>query len=93
VDFRAAKPSQDEQRSEELLEAKRENVKLRSELRRVEEERDILEKAAVHSIGECNIIRSIPTQGDVAIGSDGTTRTFRVTEGGSMATMEERPVA
>lgn len=46
--IRAAKPSQDEQRSEELLEAKRENVKLRSELRRVEEERDILKKAAAY---------------------------------------------
>ena len=52
--IRAAKPSQDEQRSEELLEAKRENVKLRSELRRVEEERDILKKAALGSISQRN---------------------------------------
>ena len=45
---RAVKPGKDEERSDGLLEAKRENLKLRSELRRVEEERDILKKAAAY---------------------------------------------
>jgi transposase len=35
-------------KDEELIEAKRENLKLRAELRRVEEERDILKKAAAY---------------------------------------------
>ena len=42
------KPSKAEQQSEELLEAKRENLKLRAELRRTQEERDILKKAAAY---------------------------------------------
>ncbi len=45
---REAKPSKGEQRSEELLESKKEVQKLRAELRRVEEERDILKKAAAY---------------------------------------------
>ena len=45
---RAVRPSKDEERSGELLEAKKEVLKLRSELRRVEEERDILKKAAAY---------------------------------------------
>ena len=42
----AAKPGQSEQHANELLEAKSEILKLRSQLRRTEEERDILKKAA-----------------------------------------------
>ena len=42
------KPSKAEQQSEDLLEAKRENLKLRAELRRTQEERDILKKAAAY---------------------------------------------
>lgn len=45
---KAVKPGPDEQRDEELLKAKREILKLRAELRRVEEERDILKKAAAY---------------------------------------------
>ncbi len=45
---KAIRPSKDEQRSDELLEVKKENLKLRAELRRVEEERDILKKAAAY---------------------------------------------
>ena len=45
---KAVRPSKDEQRSDELLEVKKENLKLRAELRRVEEERDILKKAAAY---------------------------------------------
>ena len=51
---RAVRPSKDEERSGELLEAKKEVLKLRSELRRVEEERDILKKAALGSTSQRN---------------------------------------
>jgi len=42
------KPSKAEEQSEALLEAKRENLKLRADLRRTQEERDILKKAAAY---------------------------------------------
>jgi transposase len=42
----AVKPDQSEVNQQELLEAKREILKLKSQLRRTEEERDILKKAA-----------------------------------------------
>lgn len=43
---RVVKPDQSEQQASELTEAKREVLKLRAQLRRAEEERDILKKAA-----------------------------------------------
>ena len=42
------KPDKTEQRVQELVEAKSEILKLRAELRRTEEERDILKKAAAY---------------------------------------------
>lgn len=45
---KAVRPSKDEQRADELLEVKKENLRLRAELRAVEEERDILKKAAAY---------------------------------------------
>ena len=42
------RPSKEDERAEELLEVKRENLTLRSELRRAQEERDILKKAAAY---------------------------------------------
>ena len=45
---RSVKPTKNEQQTDELLEAKRENLKLRAELRRTQEERDILKKAAAY---------------------------------------------
>jgi transposase len=45
---RDVRPSKDEERSGELLASKKEVLKLRAELRRVEEERDILKKAAAY---------------------------------------------
>ena len=42
----AVSPDKSKQLSEELLDAKREILKLRSQLKRTEEERDILKKAA-----------------------------------------------
>ena len=43
---KAAKPDNSEQNDKELLEAKSEILRLRAQLRRTEEERDILKKAA-----------------------------------------------
>lgn len=40
------KPNGDEEQAEELAQAKREILKLRGDMRRLEEERDILKKAA-----------------------------------------------
>jgi len=45
---KAASPSKDERRSDELLDAKKEILRLRAELRRTQEERDILKKAAAY---------------------------------------------
>lgn len=45
---KAVRPSKNEERSDELLDAKKEILKLRAELRRLEEERDILKKAAAY---------------------------------------------
>ena len=45
---KAARPSKLEQRNDELLEAKSEILKLRADLRRTQEERDILKKAAAY---------------------------------------------
>ncbi len=45
---KAVRPGKEEKRSGELLETKRENLSLRAELRRTQEERDILKKAAAY---------------------------------------------
>jgi transposase len=45
---RAMRPNKEEERSEDLIETKKEVLRLRAELRRVEEERDILKKAAAY---------------------------------------------
>jgi transposase len=45
---KSASPNKVKQRSEELLDAKKEILKLRAELRRTQEERDILRKAAAY---------------------------------------------
>ncbi len=45
---KAVKPDKNEKQADELLESKRENMRLRAELRRVQEERDILRKAAAY---------------------------------------------
>ncbi|HBD5716941.1 TPA: IS3 family transposase, partial [Escherichia coli] len=44
--LRAIKPDNSEQHARDLLEAKTEILKLRAQLKRTEEERDILKKAA-----------------------------------------------
>ena len=45
---KAAKPDKSEQHANELAEAKGEILKLKAQLRRTEEERDILKKAAAY---------------------------------------------
>ncbi len=50
---KSVRPEKDEVRSDELLDAKKQILKLRAELRRVEEERDILKKAAAYFAREC----------------------------------------
>ena len=60
---------------------------------RVSHSDSLAKKAVVYSIGQCNILPTNLIIGDVAHGSDGTTRIVRVTEVGDMASMEERPVA
>jgi transposase len=45
---KAIRPDRSEQRDQELVEAKSEVLKLRAELRRTQEERDILKKAAAY---------------------------------------------
>ena len=67
---------------------RRELAELRKRVKTLEMEREILKKATVDSIGECNIIRFTRIKGDVASGSNGTTGSFRITKGGSVATVE-----
>ncbi len=49
---RAVRPSKEGERSDELFDSKKEVLNLRAELRRVEEERDVLKKAAAYFAGE-----------------------------------------
>ncbi len=51
------------------LDEQAEIAKLKSELRRVTEERDILKKAAVNSTGQCNTQYSMKDYGGVSNGS------------------------
>ena len=51
---KAVRPTTNEQRSDELLDAKKEILKLRAELRRTQEERDIPKKAALGSTSQRN---------------------------------------
>lgn len=46
--IKAVKPSKTDQQASELVEAKSEILRLRAQLRRTEEERDILKKAAAY---------------------------------------------
>jgi len=46
--LKGVRPAPEKRREEELIESKREILKLRAELRRAQEERDILKKAAAY---------------------------------------------
>ena len=52
--IKAVKPGKNEQQTQELNEAKSEILKLRAQLRRAEEERDLLKKAALAVAGCCD---------------------------------------
>jgi transposase len=52
--LKGVRPRPEQRRDEELLESKREILKLRAALRRTQEERDILKKAAARSMGHRN---------------------------------------
>jgi transposase len=66
---RRSEESDDSISEDERIELRR----LRKENRELRMETEILAKARIDSIGECNIIKLLPTEGDVANGSDGTT--------------------
>jgi transposase len=70
----------------ELKRLRKENSELRME-------KEILRKATVDSIGECNIINLLPTEGDVANGSDRTAGAFCFSEGRHVEAMETGRVA
>ena len=53
----AVKPDKTDQQASELIAAKSEILRLRAQLHRSEEERDILKKAALDSTGQCNMIQ------------------------------------
>ncbi|EEW1771503.1 transposase [Escherichia coli] len=61
--LRAIKPDNSEQHARDLLEAKSEILKLRAQLKRTEEKRDILKKAARHFAREpdCSTALSMST--------------------------------
>jgi transposase len=66
--------------------------RLKHELKKVTEERDILKKATVGSTGRCNTIYpNLDLEGG-EYGSNGETRAFRIPESGTVATMEIRSV-
>ena len=55
----AVKPDKTDQRASELLAAKSEILRLRAQLHRSEDERDMLKKAALDSTGHCNAAFSV----------------------------------
>ena len=63
---KAVKPDRSDQHAADLVEAKSEILKLRAQLRRTEEERDILKKAAVSSRGRCNSGHELTCRGNKA---------------------------
>ena len=66
--------------------------RLKRELTRVTEERDILKKATVGSTGQRNMIDVMMRWG-IHDGAHGKTWTIRRTEAGALETLEGRPVA
>lgn len=84
---RAVKPDGVDRQAQELQEAKSEVLRLRSELRRTAEERDILKKAAVVSMGRCNTRYSPDGNGGLCNGTTWKTGVERCSEARVMATM------
>jgi transposase len=75
------------------LDEQSEIERLKRELKKVTEERDILKKAAVGSAGRCNTIYSNLDLKGGEHGSNRTTRAFCIPEGRAVATMEIRAVS
>jgi len=91
---KAVTPDKTERQAAELLEAKSEVLKLRAQLRRTEEERDILKKAAVSSTIQCNtFVLMLQFREGGMYGSNGTPWSFRFTEVRNLATLEGRRIA
>jgi len=79
---------------QQISEQQEELRKLRAELRRVSEERDILKKAAVDSTDQCNIMHTGNYRGfQNAAASIKDQRADLPAEAGAMGSMEERAVA
>lgn len=90
---KSVKPDKSEKQAAELIEAKSEILRLRAQLRRTEEERDILKKAAVGSTGQGNILSMSTLALGGRYGANGTAWTIAASEEGVMAPMEGRPIA
>src|SRR6056297_3495017 len=56
---KAVKPDKTDEQASALIEARSEVMRLRAQLKRTEEERDILKKAAESSIDHCNTSASL----------------------------------
>ena len=79
---------------QQISEQQEELRKLRAELRRVSEERDILKKAVVDSTDQCNIMHTGNYRGfQNAAASIKDQRADLPAEAGAMGSMEERAVA
>ena len=91
---KAVTPDKTEKQASELIEAKSEILKLRAQLHRTEEERDILKKAAVGSTIQRNtFVLMLQFREGGMYGSNGTPRSFRFPEVGTLATLEGRRIA
>jgi transposase len=90
---KAVTPDKTEKQASELIEAKSEILKLRAQLHRTEEERDILKKAAVGSTIQSNtFVLMLHFREGGTYGSNGTPRSFRFAEVGTLATLEGRRI-
>jgi len=87
---KAVTPDKSEKQATDLIEAKSEILKLRAQLRRTEEERDILKKAAVSSTGPSNVLCRIALEADD--GSNGKAGSLTWPEEGIVVSLEGRSV-
>jgi transposase len=90
---KAIKPDKTDKQASELLEAKSEILRLRAAMRRVEEERDILKKAAVGSTDRRNTLSCNSGCEEELNGTDGQARAFCDAESRIVGKMERRPIA
>src|SRR5262249_26712710 len=67
--------------------------RLRREVRVLRDERDILKRAAVRSTGRCNVLCFASRRGGGGHGTDGTARSVRSEEAGTLAALEGWSVA